>query len=142
MKFNFFVPKKYKEFVKTCHNYFQLGETGIYLFLPMTDRERRIEQLIQDHQTDIRFVSLQLNTLMVDTVDNVSSFIKQQFPKGPDEILGIFVVRSEIAVTERSIDFLDKLIDFSEKDTTYRFLFVSEMDFTSPDIAKLFSSRT
>lgn len=114
----------------------------MYIFFPLTDREYRVEQLVQDYQTDIKYDVLTLNSLLVHEVKDVATFIRQRFTKKEHVILGIFVLCSEIVVSEESIDFINNLITFSSEDKTYRFLFVSELDLTHPDITKFFPAQT
>lgn len=138
MKFNYFVPNNYQEFVDTCIQCFKSGEQGIYLFFPKTDRERRIEQIIQDHQTDFKMDILYLTSQIVNEIEDVSYFIKHKYPKGKHKRIGIFVVRCEIAVMEQSTGFLDELTALSTQDPTYQFIFISEIDLTHLTIAKNF----
>lgn len=41
LKFNYFVPAKYPEFVKTCYKIFANKDPGIVFFAPRTDRIKR-----------------------------------------------------------------------------------------------------
>lgn len=142
MRFEYFIPSTFKAFVAACKHIFEMGEPGLFFFFPKTDRERRIGQLIQDYSFNIRVDKLQLNTQIVDEVSDVESYIREVFPKKKSEILGVFVLRSEIAIFEGSSRFIDSLIELQASDPTYRFIFTSETDFTHPQIVKHLSSQT
>ncbi len=142
MKFNYFLPHTYPQFVATCQHIFEIGEPAVFHFFPKTDCEVRIDQLIQDYSFKLRLSKIKLTSQIVNEVEDVKSFVKTAVKKNENEDVGIFIIRSEMAILENSVGFLDKLIQLQHNDPSYHFIFVTELDFTYQSIAAQFSSQT
>ncbi len=142
MKFNFFLPESYEKFAASCKHIFTVGDPGVIHFFPKSDCEVRVDQLIQDYTFKFRITKILLSTQIVNEVRNIKPYIHSIIEKKENETIGIFILRSELAVTENSTGFLDGLVKLQNADSTYRFIFITEIDFTSRAVAKLFSSQT
>lgn len=142
MNFNYFLPKSYPQFVALCQHIFTIGEPGIIHFIPKTDCEVRINQLIQDYSFKLRLSKIQLTSQIVNEVGDVESFVRAAIGKKKNESVGVFIIRSEMAIMENSVSFLDKLLALQNSNSSYHFIFVTEMDFTCQPVAKQFASQT
>lgn len=142
MKFNYFLPRKFKEFVQTCFRIFDSGEPGIFLFAPKTDRLRRIDQLIQDEKSDYQLIKLELTPHTVEEIEEIKFILEKRLGKKKLEKTGIFITNVEIPIREKNFSLIDDIVNLQETSPNLRFILCSEIDFTHSSIIKNFARTT
>lgn len=142
MDLNEFVPSTYQTFRQTCLAAFKIGEPTLYHFLPKTDRERKVDEVISQCATDFKMAKLHFTTQLIEDLTDVEYYLTSELKLDFAEPTGIFVLRAELPVLERSVNLLDDLLTFGTKNRNARFIFCSEIDLTHPFVAKQFKSQT
>lgn len=140
MKFNYFSPSHFLNFVVTCKNVFETGEPGLFLFFPKTDQDRRIDQFIQNVKIpSCHMLKLELALQEMEGIEEVEFFLEKHKRKNVEKTL-VFVTHCEVPVREKRFQMLDEIVSLGIKNPHYRFIFFSEIDLTHPAIAKGFSN--
>lgn len=138
MEFNYFVSKKYREFVKNCFLIFNTGEPGIYFFPPKTDRIRRIDQLIQQYSTKYNLIKFELTPHSIEDYSDLKYAIEKQI-NNINKLTFIFIINAEAPIIEKNYSLLDDVVKIQETYQNLRFILFTEIDLTHPDIVNKIS---
>ena len=139
MRYNYFVPSGYHEFVQKCLNILRNREPGVILFAPKTDRPRRINQMIQDYQNEIPLFKIELAPSEINDIDDVIYLLKQNIGEKITKDVGVIISNCELLINEKNYSVIEEIIGLQEKDPHLRFLLFFEVDITHPDIAQWFT---
>lgn len=138
MRYDYFVPVKYQEFVQQCLRVIKNRETVSIIFPPKTDRVWRVNQLIQDYKLGFPIAKIDLPPEETEGMDDVEFQLKRQLGTLMKKDIGIFITNAEAFIQNKNYSLLDSIIQLQEKSTNLRFLFCFETDITHPEIAKRF----
>lgn len=139
MRYNYFVPSGYHDFVQKCFKVLRSGEPGVVLFAPKMDRPRRISQLIQDYQQEYPLVKIDLAPGHTSDLDDILYSVEQQLGKAPKKDTGICITNCELIIYEHNYSVIEEMVKLQQSMPHYRFLLFFEIDITHPEIARLFS---
>lgn len=139
MRYNYFVPSRYQEFVQRCLKVIKSGEPALFFFAPKTDRIWRIDQFIQDNSDSYVYVKVTLIPEETESIEDVEFHIKRQIPKGNKKDVVVFITNAELCMHEKNYSLIEAMARLSEKDPKYKMLLFFEDDITAPSIANRFT---
>ncbi len=140
MKFKYFVPSIYRDFVRKCRQILHSDEVGIFLFFPKTDRIRRADQFIQDYRGKDKIIQVDFVTDEVDNVDDIIFILKKKLGRALErDNVGIFVTNADLPIRQKNYQVIDEFVKIQEENPNLHFILLMEIDITNPEIAHYFT---
>ncbi len=139
MSYEYFLSEEFPKFVRDLVRILKSGETGIVLFPPKMDRPLRINQLIQDYQSEYPFIKIDLAPSHTSEFIYIRPIIDQELKRNKKKEAAICMTNCELMIFEGSYSVIEEMVRLQQKLPHYRFLLFFEMDITHPDIARHFS---
>lgn len=136
MRYKYFVPQDFQNFVSQCFKIIKSGEPGVILFSPKMDRVRRIEQLIQDYSQEIQLVKFDLSPGETSEIEEIEYNLKDLIGHKTKKEIAILISNAELIIQEKNYGTLDELFKLQSTNPHYRFLLFFELDITHPEISK------
>ncbi|MDO8610736.1 MAG: helix-turn-helix domain-containing protein [bacterium] len=138
MRYDYFVPTRYQEFVQNCLRAIKNKEIVSIFFAPKTDRVWRIGQFIQDYKAEYPIAKLDLPAEEIEGIEDVEFQIEKQIGNAFKKNIAIFITNTEALIRSKNYTLLEEIVKFQNSKSNILFLFCFEQDITHPEIARHF----
>ncbi|MBI4130292.1 helix-turn-helix domain-containing protein [Candidatus Roizmanbacteria bacterium] len=138
MQFKYFIPQNFTHFLAECRDLFSYPEPALFYSFPYSGVERRIEQIIQDHQSlfSAPLVHIRLSNVFEDPAD-IALYMQQKGFICENSKVNVFISNIEYLIQTRNSGIFPWLFKMQTDNQQLRLIFFSELYLSRADIDSL-----